>query len=977
MLRCLSRRCVLIGSLSLLCLASVGKAEEPFDDFLQGLRERQHGELAIHYLNMIKDRPDLPEDLKVAFDLEMARSLQIAAIRTPNTDLQAKYVLDAQAALDKFLKEHADHPEAGSAQMTSGEISLFRAQNVLKVAMRDKTKRDTLLPEARKLLEEARPKFVKSAELFKVRVDEVRAENTGKKKTLSKRAARAAAEATNMWYDARFKVATVDYNIGLSYPEPKDPKRKDFLAKAAKGFDGIYQENRSGRTGVYAHMWEGRSREEMEDFVTAMDIYDEVMSASPDKSVNLKTEAQWIAMFNEVNRYRLMLLGRMKQYDKLIDDAKLWLSQNEAKKKTSGYQGIKLELAKGLLEYAKTAKGADAEEAVKFAKKYLGEIKEIPSEFKNEAIRLQRFQGGGNEELTSFDEAIAVGDAAAKAAGEAATPAEAKTNWVEAEKAYTKAIELSADVKDKDRVLGTRFWLAYAQLYVGKAPEAYTTALTLAKDNPTYAKAPAAAALAVSTAMSLYGQTRDNAALEKINEASEFLLQKFPQHAEADDARIARGKLKLLQGGPEEAIKVFMSVNTISDRYPTALQLSGQTHWLQYVDGKKKADASKADATQSHRAQAIELLAKSLDVAVKSKSAGSPQMQQTIHETQLLLAEIRLEEEKPAEALPLLQPLVDDLKAKPAGPLDKASLRILIAALQTYSALSDSPKAIEVGQLLLANGEDHPQVNGVLMQYARIIRNDWKRTEGELFAANESKDEGRINNAKLAQTAGHEAMIKLVDEMSKRKNFDLAGMVFLAESDSELGRSDKSREQFQAILDRAAADPAFAKQAAKAMIRIRSQFIGLLRADGKYEEALKQAEALLKEQPNALEPMMEKGNILQALAEKNPKRYDEAAIWWTGIRKKLDSAPKTAKAAKKPKEYYEIVYNTAVCLKEQKDPEKSKQAAQILNGTLALSPNLDDPERVEKYKVLIKQLGATAKAAPAATPKAKAATSAK
>jgi tetratricopeptide (TPR) repeat protein len=331
---------------------------------------------------MIKDRPDLPEDLTVAFDLEMARSLQIAAIKTPNTDLQAKYVLDAQAALDKFLKEHADHSEAGSAQMTSGEISLFRAQSALKIGMRDKTKRDTMLPEARKLLDEARPKYEKAVVMFKARVEEVRAENGagGKKKTLTKRAARAAAEALNNWYDARFKVATVDYNMGMSFPEPKDPKRKDFLTKAAKGFDVIYQENRSGRTGVYAHMWEGRAREEMEDFVTAMDIYDEVMSASPDKSVNLKTEAQWIAMFNEVNRYRLMLLGRMKQYDKLIDDAKAWLAQNESKRKTSGYQGIKLELAKGLLEYAKTAKGAEAEEAIKFAKRYLAEIKEVPSE---------------------------------------------------------------------------------------------------------------------------------------------------------------------------------------------------------------------------------------------------------------------------------------------------------------------------------------------------------------------------------------------------------------------------------------------------------------------------------------------------------------------------------------------------------------------------------------------------------------------
>lgn len=970
MLRRLSRRYVLTGSLALLCLTGVGKAEEPFDDFLQGLRERQHGELAIHYLNMIKDRPDLPEDLKIAFDLEMARSLQIAAIRTPNTDLQAKYVLDAQAALDKFLKEQADHPEAASAQMTSGEISLFRAQNVLKVAMRDKTKRDALLPEARKLLEEAKPKYEKAVAMFKVRVDEVRAEQGGKKKTLSKRAARAAAEAVSMWYDARFKVATVDYNMGLSFPEPKDPKRKDSLLKAAKGFDGIYQENRSGRSGVYSHMWEGRAREEMEDFVTAMDIYDEVMSASPDKNVNLRTEAQWIAMFNEVNRYRLMLLGRMKQYDKLIDDAKLWIVQNDAKKKTSGYQGIKLELAKGLLEFAKTAKGADVEDSVKEAKKYLGEVATVPSEFQKEAILLLRFQGGGNAELNTFEDAIAVGDAATKAAGDAATPAEAKTNWVEAEKAYTKAIELSTDVKDKDRVLGTRFMLAYAQLYVGKAPEAYTTALTLAKENPAYAKSPAAAALAVSTAMSLYGQTRDNAALEKINEASEFLLQKFPQHAEADDARIARGKLKLLQGGADEAIKIFMTVNTVSERYPTALQLSGQTNWMQYIDGKRKADPSKADATQAHRAKAIELLTQSLAAAVKSKSAGSPQMQQTIQETQLLLAEIRLEEEKPAEALPLLQPLVDNLKAKPPGSLDKNSLRVLIAALQTYSALNDSPKAVEVGQLLLANGEDHPQVNGVLMQYARIIRTDWKRTAGELIAAEDSKDEGRINNAKLAETGGREAMIKLVDDLSKRKNFDLAAMVFIAESNSDLGRSDKSREQFQAILDRAAADPAFAKQAAKAMIRIRSQFIGLLRADGKYEDALKQVDALLKEQPNALEPMMERGNILQALAEKDPKRYDEAVAWWTGIRKKLDNAPKTPKATKKPKEYYEIIYNTAVCLIAQKDPEKSKQAAQILNGTLALSPNLDDPDRVEKYKALLKQVSAVSKTTPATKTKA-------
>ena len=156
--------------------------------------------------------------------------------------------------------------------------------------------------------------------------------------------------------------------------------------------------------------------------------------------------------------------------------------------------------------------------------------------------------------------------------------------------------------------------------------------------------------------------------------------------------------------------------------------------------------------------------------------------------------------------------------------------------------------------------------------------------------------------------------------------------------------------------------------AAKATTRIRSQLIALLRSDGKFEEALAQVEALLKDQPNALEPLLEKGNILQTLAEKDPNRYDEAVQWWTRIRLKLASAP-----GKKPAEYYEVIYNCAVCLHAQKKPDLSLQAAQLLNSTLALSPDLDSPDRVEEYKALIKQLPTPPKPAPApaAAPKAK------
>ena len=948
-----------MSTCSVLLLATTNvRAEEDFEGFLSGLHEKGYGELAALYLQQVKDRPDLPADFKVTWDLSMAQSLRLSVRETPNVDVQQKLLLDAQQFLDKFLKENPTHDEAASAQSTSGEISLFRAQSAIRTATRDKTKKDALIPEARKLLEEARPKFEKAAALYKTRIDDIRADLGKKKKFSSNRAERRYLAVVDAWYGARFQAGTVDYNLGLTFAEPKDPKRKDWLTKAYKTWDAIYQENREGRTGIYAKMWEGKAIEELGDFPTALDIYDEVMTAQP--PANDARQAQWTAMFQEVNRYRLMLLGRTKNYDKLIEEATFWLGKNEAAKRTNGYQGIALELAKAHLDISKTAKGAEAAKSAGAAKVLLKEIIKLPSEFQKEAILLSRLSAGGEqEELKTFDEAIAVADAASKAAGEATTAADIKTNWQEAEKAYGKAMEFSADVKDKNRVLHTRFALATAQYMVGKAPEGYATALTLAKENTTYAKAPAAASLAVNIALYLYGQTRDQAALDRINDATEFLLKQWPQHAEADDARIAAAKLKLIQGDFNTAITTFMSVNPVSDRYPSALQFAGQTHWMLYLDGKKKADATKADAVAAHRKKTVELLEQSLATGQKVEGGG-PALAQTLQDAQLLLAEVRLEGDLSAEALVLLQPLIDGLKSRTAGAIDRTTLRILVAGIRAFVSQQKTNEAIELGNILVVGGDDIPPVNGVLIEFARLVKGEWKKADAELDAATLAKEEGRLNNAKLAETSKREALSKLFEQLNTRKQYDLSGLVFLAEGSSEIGMNDKAREQFQAIIDRAAADPVFAKQAAKAMIRVRAQLIGLLRNEKNYPEALKQVEALLKEQPNALEPLMEKGNILQALAETDPKRYEEAVKWWTTIRLKLQGSP-----GKKPKEYYEVIYNCAFCLIQQGTPEKKTQAAQLLNSTMTLNPQLDGPDRVEMFEVLRRQLPAPAKVAPA------------
>jgi hypothetical protein len=62
----------------------------------------------------------------------------------------------------------------------------------------------------------------------------------------------------------------------------------------------------------------------------------------------------------------------------------------------------------------------------------------------------------------------------------------------------------------------------------------------------------------------------------------------------------------------------------------------------------------------------------------------------------------------------------------------------------------------------------------------------------------------------------------------------------------------------------------------------------------------------------------------------------------------------------RPKEYYLVVYNAALCLVEQAamnhDPVKTRQAELLLKTTMALEATLDGPGTVQKFQTLLKRL---------------------
>ena len=114
---------------------------------------------------------------------------------------------------------------------------------------------------------------------------------------------------------------------------------------------------------------------------------------------------------------------------------------------------------------------------------------------------------------------------------------------------------------------------------------------------------------------------------------------------------------------------------------------------------------------------------------------------------------------------------------------------------------------------------------------------------------------------------------------------------------------------------------------------------------------------LIKDNPNALEPLMEKGRILNDWAEQDPAHFDDAVAHWVMLRTRLQPL------RKKPPEYYDVMYNVAACLVREAEKSEDKEivtdrarkAEQVLKSALILSPKLNGPDTVERYKALLKK----------------------
>jgi tetratricopeptide (TPR) repeat protein len=461
--------------------------------------------------------------------------------------------------------------------------------------------------------------------------------------------------------------------------------------------------------------------------------------------------------------------------------------------------------------------------------------------------------------------------------------------------------------------------------------------------------APPAASLAVSAALALYARASDKqAAFAQLDEIAEDMIRRWPDKAEADDARIALGQASLVRGEYAAACAAFEEVNPRSARYAAAMFL-----WRRYLIGRSNAGSTaELEALIPQRDKAEQQLRASLELH-RQAAGANPALADQVTDAQLLLAELQLEAGRPGEAAELVGPLAEAVASGQPKPLANTQLRVLLAAARAQAALEQFDKLAASVRLVADLGQDNATVNGVLNTMFKLLVDTWKQAEADAIEARTASDSSALATAEAAAVARKKFVADALPPLTLRAQNTLAAQIYIADTASQLGESDTARNLYQSILGRADNDSDFKQANENALTRIRAELVGLLRQKGQFSEALAEVETLIEKYPNALEPLMEKGRVLQGWADIEPQRFNDAVAHWTTLRTRL------AHIGRKPPEYYEVVYNAANCLftesLKSNDPEKALQAEQLLNATLVLSPRLNGPETVARYKELLQK----------------------
>jgi tetratricopeptide (TPR) repeat protein len=297
---------------------STTRADEPFLQFLDGLREREMFDAALMYLDDIEKSPLANETIKLRIPYERGKTLVDSTRSDRDPKSKGRALDQARDELQAFVKANPSHPFAGAATLELGKVVYERGRLYAEMMATPKNapQKDQLAKQARTYFDESIKVFSDAETRFDKRLAELpKGAIDPKEKALVEERE----QVRNDFVSANLFVAAVYQELAKTYPKTAK-EFKDNMGKAVDKNKKIYERFRTRMGGQWAHVKQGECLQEMDEWKAAIGVYQDIL-AQPDDAPEFR-KLQGAALYRKLQCHL-----EMKDYELAAKIGEEWLAK--------------------------------------------------------------------------------------------------------------------------------------------------------------------------------------------------------------------------------------------------------------------------------------------------------------------------------------------------------------------------------------------------------------------------------------------------------------------------------------------------------------------------------------------------------------------------------------------------------------------------------------------------------------------------
>ncbi len=395
------------------------RADEPAERFLEALRSHGYYDVALDYVDSIRDKETVSSDFRKNLPFQKAETLIASTTAIGDIKLRDARLDEAQQILAQYANSASALDTLARIAQQQGNLFYQRATISLALGASDRltaAEREKYAASSRQLLEQARTHYSDAKAKIRELIDP-KSPNRLKIDSEDPETEKALLYFQSVFVTLRLRLAMTIEQLADTYPE-NDPHQRQLLTEAAKEYRS-HHEDYYGKKYIaawQARLNEARCYQKLGNYKESLDTLEDIFSQGDGALVSLKQSAMLIAAENWSKLESYPAGEIVSRLEPVVDS----LSRSEAR--NPNWLRIQLELAKALHLYGDEVRQQgngrsrnEAENLKRQAAKHFRVVAKTPSPHRDQArammnelnIPLTESKTSEQEQpLQSFEEAL-------------------------------------------------------------------------------------------------------------------------------------------------------------------------------------------------------------------------------------------------------------------------------------------------------------------------------------------------------------------------------------------------------------------------------------------------------------------------------------------------------------------------------------------------------------------------------------------